>query len=124
MMKSRVLFAAIASAALLFATPASGSGPSSGAPVPYSIDGEYQLEFGFAKRAISSETAKLCGNTAGCSNWSVKPCRRQSWHRIDCVSHLYGENGVTCGFVGIAVWPPSSDHLILHRKRVFCTHPE
>lgn len=81
----------------------------------------YQLEFGFAKRALSRETAALCSSTAGCANWSVGPCRRQSWHRVDCVSRLYGESGVACNFVGIAVWPPSSDHLLIHRKRIRCS---
>ena len=84
------------------------------------FQGEYQLEFGFAKRAISHETAALCSSTEGCANWLVKPCRRRSWHRVDCVSRLYGENGVACVFVSIAVWPPSSDHLLLHHKRIFC----
>jgi hypothetical protein len=112
------------SAAVLFASPSAGLGQAGGATVPYRVDGEYQLEFGFAKRAISSETAALCGSTKGCSNWSVKPCRRRSWHRVDCVSRLYGENGETCVFVSIAVWPPSSNHLMLHHKRIFCTRPE
>jgi len=94
----------------LFATPAAAR-----------IQGEYQVKFGFAKRAISRETAALCGKTVGCANWSVGPCRRQSWHRIDCVSNLYGENGVTCRWVSIAVWPPWSDHLILRHKRITCS---
>jgi len=85
------------------------------------IAGEYQLEFGFAKRALARETADLCANTEGCANWAVGPCRRQSWHRIDCISRLYGANGVTCSFVGIAVWPPSSDRLLLRHKRIHCT---
>jgi hypothetical protein len=118
-----VLCAVVSSAALLLASPAAGSAKGPGAIVPFSIHGEYQLEYGFAKRAISHETAALCNSTEGCVNWSVSPCRRQSWHRIDCVSHLYGENGVTCGFVSIAVWPPWSNHVLLHHKRVFCTPP-
>jgi hypothetical protein len=85
------------------------------------IEGEYQLEFGFAKRAISHETAQLCNETQGCVNWAVRPCRRRSWHRVDCLSRLYGENGTTCSFVAIAVWPPSSNHLILHHKRFACS---
>jgi hypothetical protein len=111
----------VSSATFFFAAPAVTSGHGRGAIVPYRIHGEYQLEFGFAKRAISRETAALCRNTEGCVNWSVKPCRRQSWHRVDCVSHLYGENGVTCSFVSIAVWPPWSNHVLLHHKRVVCT---
>lgn len=112
-MKTKVLFAIpVVLGALLFAAPAIG------------YQGDYQLEFGFAKRAISRETAALCSSTEGCANWLVKPCRRRSWHRVDCVSRLYGENGVACIFVSIAVWPPSSDHLLLHHKRIFCGQPE
>ncbi|HEX6228514.1 MAG TPA: hypothetical protein VFZ41_03525, partial [Solirubrobacterales bacterium] len=51
------------------------------------IEGPYQLEFGFAKRAISRATAAICAKADDCRTWSVKPCRRRSWHRIDCVSN-------------------------------------
>jgi hypothetical protein len=99
---------------------AAGSGEGAETAVPLRIHGEYQLEFGYAKRAIAQETAAACAKINGCVNWSVSPCKRQSWHRIDCISNLHGENGVTCSFVTIAVWPPWSDHLILHRKRIHC----
>lgn len=121
--KVTILLLALSAAAVLLAPPALSSGKDRGEIVPYGIHGEYQLEFGFAKRAISRETAAICSNTEGCANWLVKPCRRQSWHRVDCVSRLYGENGVSCVFVSIAVWPPSSTHLVLHHKRIFCTPP-
>ena len=76
----------------VFAAPAIGSG--------------YQLEFGFAKRAIARETAASCAKVEGCASWSVRPCKRQSWHRVDCVSNLYGQNGAVCSFVMIAVCRP------------------
>jgi hypothetical protein len=108
MMKRYLVAIPVVLAALSSASPAEG------------FQGEYQLEFGFAKRAISHETAALCSSTEGCANWLVKPCQRRSWHRVDCVSRLYGENGVACVFVSVAVWPPSSEHLLLHHKRIFC----
>lgn len=85
------------------------------------VEGDYQLEFGFAKRALARETAAFCESIPSCANWRVQTCRRQSWHRVDCLSHLYGENGSACSFVGIAVWPPWSDRLIVHRKRIVCS---
>jgi hypothetical protein len=91
------------------------------APAVGRIHGEYQLEFGFAKRAIARETSATCAKINGCTSWSVRPCKRQSWHRVDCVSNLFGENGAVCSFVMIAVWPPSSNHLILHHKRLLCS---
>jgi hypothetical protein len=87
------------------------------------IRGEYKLEFGFAKRAIARATAAICANAEGCRTWSVKPCRRRSWHRVDCVSNALFDEGIVCRWVMIAVWPPSSDELILHRKRIFCRAP-
>jgi len=108
----------------LFAvSSAIGSGAGARTAVPLRIHGEYQLEFGFAKREIARETAAACAKIEGCVNWSVNPCKRQSWHRIDCISNLHGESGATCSFVTIAVWPPWSNHLILHRKRIHCTSP-
>jgi hypothetical protein len=98
---------------------AAGSGDATTA-VPLRIHGEYQLEFGFAKRAIARETAAACANIEGCANWSVSPCKRQSWHRVDCLSNLHGENGVTCSFVTLAVWPPWSNHLLIRHKRIHC----
>jgi hypothetical protein len=80
----------------------------------------YQLEFGFAKRAIANETSAVCARVAGCKSWSVRPCRRQSWHRVDCVANYFFPERVLCRQVMIAVWPPWSDHLILHHKRVIC----
>jgi len=85
------------------------------------VSGDYQLEFGFAKRALARETAAFCESTPNCVNWRLQPCRRQSWHRVDCLAHLYGANGVACSFVGIAVWPPWSNRLIIHRKRIVCS---
>jgi hypothetical protein len=113
---------ALLSLSLYAAASAAGSSGDAGArAAPLRIHGEYQVEFGFAKRAISRETAAVCAKTAGCANWSVAPCKRQSWHRIDCVSNLHGENGVTCSWVSIAVWPPWSNHLLLRHKRIHCS---
>jgi hypothetical protein len=55
------------------------------------IRGEYQLEFGFAKRAISKATAQICAQAEGCRTWSVRPCKRRSWHRVDCVANTLFE---------------------------------
>lgn len=105
-----VIALVIAIAALLLAGRASAD-----------VSGEYQLEFGFAKRALSRETAAFCTSTPNCVNWSLRPCQRQSWHRVDCLAHLYGANGAACSFVAIAVWPPWSNQLLVHRKRIVCS---
>ncbi|HEX6228277.1 MAG TPA: hypothetical protein VFZ41_02320 [Solirubrobacterales bacterium] len=84
------------------------------------IEGPYKLEFGFAKRAIMRATAEICKRADDCVTWSVKPCRRRSWHRIDCVSNTLFPENIVCRFVMIAKWPPWSDELLLQRKRVFC----
>jgi hypothetical protein len=79
------------------------------------------VPFGLAKREIRRETAVLCGNTNGCVNWKVGPCRRQSYHRVDCVSTLVGENGVNCEFVVIARAPARLYEVKIHHKRVVCS---
>jgi hypothetical protein len=78
------------------------------------------VPFGLAKREIRRETAALCANTTGCVNWKVGPCRRQSFHRVDCVSHLVGENGVNCSFVVIARAPSHLYEVRIHHKRIVC----
>jgi hypothetical protein len=103
-LKVKVSVAAIVATLLLAGTASAG----------------YQVEFGFAKRAISRETASICARATGCKSWSVKPCRRQSWHRIDCLANFFFPQGASCHQVMIAVWPPWSDHLLLHHKRIIC----
>jgi len=78
------------------------------------------VPFGLAKREIRRETATLCTNTNGCVNWKVGPCKRQSYHRIDCVSRLIGENGVSCSFVVIARAPSHLYEVRIHHKRIVC----
>ena len=80
----------------------------------------YQVIFGFAKRAISRETASVCAQVRGCKSWSVKPCTRQSFHRVDCLANFYFPEGAVCHQVMIAVWPPWSNQLLIHHKRIVC----
>jgi hypothetical protein len=81
----------------------------------------HKVPFGYAKTEIKRATAELCSETSGCKNWHVGPCQRQSLHRIDCVSHLDGENGVSCEFVTIARAPADRYEVKIHHKRVSCT---
>jgi hypothetical protein len=78
------------------------------------------IPFGLAKREIRRATAEVCSETSGCVNWRVGPCRRQSNHRVDCLSQLEGENGVNCSFVTIARAPPERYEVIVQHKRVVC----
>lgn len=80
----------------------------------------HKVPFGLAKREIRRATADLCAQTEGCVNWRVGPCRRQSFHRVDCVSRLDGENGVSCAFVTIARAPSHLYEVKIHHKRVSC----
>jgi hypothetical protein len=80
----------------------------------------HKVPFGYAKQEIRRETASLCANTNGCVNWKAGPCRRQSYHRVDCVARLVGENGVTCQFVIIARAPKDLYELRIHHKRIIC----
>ena len=81
----------------------------------------HKVPFGVAMREIRRATAELCAETSGCVNWHVGPCRRRSFHRIDCVSGFDGENGVKCAFVTIARVPANRYEVIIHHKRVFCS---
>jgi hypothetical protein len=80
----------------------------------------HKVPVGLAKRDIRRATADLCAETNGCVNWRVGPCARQSFHRIDCVSRLTGENGAICSFVTIARAPASRYEVNIHHKRVSC----
>jgi hypothetical protein len=84
------------------------------------VAGAHKVPMGIAKSEIRRVTAALCAETSGCVNWSVGPCRRQSFHRVDCVSRLHGENGVDCSFVTIARVPANRYEVIVHHKRIFC----
>jgi hypothetical protein len=80
----------------------------------------HKVPVGLAKSEIRRATAVICAETSGCVNWRVGPCARQSFHRIDCVSRLIGENGVTCSFVTIARAPARLYEVHLHHKRIIC----
>jgi hypothetical protein len=81
----------------------------------------HKVPFGYAKTEIRRTTADLCAETTGCINWSVGPCQRKSFHRVDCVAKLVGESGVRCGFVMIARSPSHLYEVRIHHKRVFCS---
>jgi hypothetical protein len=81
----------------------------------------HKMPFGVAKAEIRRATADLCAETSGCVNWHVGPCRRRSFHRVDCVSGFDGENGTRCAFVTIAHVSARSYTIIIHHKRVFCS---
>jgi hypothetical protein len=78
------------------------------------------IPFGLAKREIRRTTADVCAETSGCISWRVGPCRRQSAHRVDCLSQLHGESGATCSFVTIGRAPPGRYEVIVQHKRVVC----
>jgi hypothetical protein len=80
----------------------------------------HKVPVGLAKSEIRRATAEICAETSGCSNWKVGPCARQSFHRIDCVSRLIGENGTVCSFVTIARAPANRYEVRLHHKRIIC----
>jgi hypothetical protein len=80
----------------------------------------YQLRFGPAKRAISQETASICSQVSGCQSWSVKPCTRRSYHRIDCLSNYFFKDGAACSSVTTATYPPYATEIIIHHKRIIC----
>jgi hypothetical protein len=78
------------------------------------------LNFGYAKRSISRETASICAGANGCKSWSVSPCRRQSRLRVDCLANFFFPEGATCHAVMIAIWNLSADEVFLHHKRIIC----
>jgi hypothetical protein len=80
----------------------------------------HKLPVGAAKRAIQQETASLCSELEGCRNWSVGPCRRRSFHRVDCVSRVTNGEGGSCAWVSIARVPARSRLIHVHHKRIFC----
>jgi hypothetical protein len=80
----------------------------------------HKVPFGIAKTEIRRFTADVCEDTNGCINWAVGPCRRRSFHRVDCVSRLSGESGVDCSFVTIARAPSHLYEVRIHHKRITC----
>lgn len=80
----------------------------------------HKLPMGAAKRAIQQETAGVCQELDGCKNWSVGPCERKSFHRIDCVSRVTNGEGGDCAWVTIARVPANSYTIHVHHKRIFC----
>jgi hypothetical protein len=80
----------------------------------------HKLPHGVAKTEIKRLTADICNQTEGCRNWKVGPCQRKSDHRVDCVSTLVMEEGVTCSWVTIARAPRDLYEVRLHHKRIFC----
>ena len=82
--------------------------------------GNFQLRFGPAKRAISQETASICNQVNGCKSWSVHPCRRQSYHRIDCLSNYLFTDGAVCSSVTTATYRLYAERIIINHKRIRC----
>jgi hypothetical protein len=82
--------------------------------------GNFQLRFGPAKRAISQETARICSEVSGCKSWSVHPCRRQSYHRIDCLSNYFFSDGTICNSVTTATYRRYAEGIVINHKRIRC----
>jgi hypothetical protein len=82
--------------------------------------GNFQLRFGPAKRAISQETARICSEVNGCKSWSVHPCRRQSLHRVDCLSNYLFTDGTVCSSVTTATYRRYAEEIIINHKRIRC----
>ena len=80
----------------------------------------FQLRFGPAKRAISQETANVCSQVSGCHSWSVKPCVRRSYHRIDCLSNFFFTDGNVCSFTATATYRRYAGQIIIAHKRIRC----
>ena len=80
----------------------------------------FQLRFGPAKRAISQETAQICSQVSGCKSWSVHPCRRQSLHRIDCLSNYLFSDGTVCNSVTTAAYRLNAEEIVINHKRIRC----
>jgi hypothetical protein len=84
------------------------------------VAGAHKLPFGVGKTEIKRFTAAVCAGAEGCKNWSVGPCRRRSFHRIDCVSTIYSNEGGSCAWVTIARVPSNSTEVQIHHKRILC----
>lgn len=80
----------------------------------------HKLPFGLAKSEIKRFTAEICAETEECKNWRVGPCRRRSFHRIDCVSQLFLREGGSCAWVTIARAPAKEYEVRIHHKRIIC----
>jgi hypothetical protein len=80
----------------------------------------FQLRFGPAKRAISQETARICSQVDGCKSWSVHPCKRQSLHRIDCLSNYLFTDGTICSSVTTATYRLYAEAIVINHKRIRC----
>ena len=78
------------------------------------------LTFGYAKRAIARETAATCNGVPDCKSWSVQPCRRQSYHRIDCLANFFFPEGQDCQAVMIARLEPYTNFVNIRHKRIIC----
>jgi hypothetical protein len=102
--KLKVLIVAVVSALVLASTASAG----------------YQVIFGAAKRAISREAAGICAEARGCKSWSVKPCARRSFHRVDCRANFFFPESGYCTMVMIGVLPPYANEVIVHHKRISC----
>jgi hypothetical protein len=85
-----------------------------------SLASAHVLPVGVAKRYIAQETARTCAEVSGCKSWSVKPCRRQSYHRVDCLANFFFPEGHDCQAVMIARVPSRSYTVHIHHKRIVC----
>lgn len=80
----------------------------------------FQLRFGPAKRAIAQATAEICSQVNGCTQWSVHPCKRQSFHRIDCLSNYLFADGTVCSSVTTATYRRYAEGIVINHKRIRC----
>jgi hypothetical protein len=80
----------------------------------------FQLRFGPAKRAIAQETAEVCSQVKGCHSWSVKPCVRRSYHRIDCLSNYFFTDGNVCSSATAATYRQYAGGIVINHKRIRC----
>lgn len=84
------------------------------------VAGAHKMPFGVAKTEIKRFTAEVCAELEGCRNWSVGPCQRRSFHRIDCVSKVFSDEGGACAWVTIARVASNSTEVQIHHKRILC----
>jgi hypothetical protein len=85
-----------------------------------SLASAHVLPLAVAKRYIAQETSRTCAEVSGCKSWSVKPCRRQSYHRVDCLANFFFPEGNDCQAVMIARVPSGSYTVHIHHKRIIC----
>jgi hypothetical protein len=78
------------------------------------------LPLGLAKRYLAQEASRTCAEVSGCKSWSIKPCRRQSYHRVDCLANFFFPEGTDCQMVMIARAEGHSYTVHIAHKRIIC----